>query len=74
MIEEFEITKLDARLVKQIENAQNAVSTDIAYTLDVFTSFLQQHPCCLGLRRKLRELQLRELSKSGNTLSGFLGK
>ena len=39
MIKEFEITKLDARLVKQIENAQNAVSTDIAYTFEcVFTS------------------------------------
>ncbi len=74
MIQEVQIAQLDPRLIKQIEAADKAANSDFAYSTEIYFSILKQYPGCLELRKKLRQLQLKEAGQSGKGLAGILGK
>jgi tetratricopeptide (TPR) repeat protein len=74
MIQEVDIAQLDHRLIKQLEAADRAAFTDIAYTTEIYSSILKQSPGCLELRQKLRKLQFKQEANSGKSLTGIFGK
>ncbi len=74
MIEEFPISQLDPRLVKQLEAADKACQTDSNYSTEIYSAILKQSIGCLELRKKLRALQLRMAQNSTKGFSGLLGK
>ena len=74
MIQEIEIAQLDPRLIKQIEAADKAALTDIAYTTEIYSSILKQCPGCLELRKKLRNIQFKQESNAGKGLTSLFGK
>lgn len=74
MIQEIPISQLDPRQVKQLDAADAAIQTNLAYTLEVYSSILKQSQGCLELRKKLRALQIKSLQGSTKGLNNFLGK
>ena len=74
MIQEVDIIQLDPRLIKQLEGADRAESSDVGYTMEIYSSILKQYPGCLELRKKLRYLQLKQAANGGKGLAGMLGK
>ena len=42
MIQEIPISQLDPRQVKQLDAADAAIQTNLAYTLEVYSSILKQ--------------------------------
>ena len=51
MIQEVDIIQLDPRLIKQLEGADRAESSDVGYTMEIYSSILKQYPGCLELRK-----------------------
>lgn len=74
MIQEISIAQLDPRQVKQLEAADAAVRTNLAYTLEIYSSILKQSQGCLELRKKLRALQIKRAEGSNKGLNNLLGK
>jgi Flp pilus assembly protein TadD len=74
MIQEIPISQLDPRQVKQLDAADAAIQTNLAYTLEVYSSILKQSQGCLELRKKLRALQIKSLQGSTKGLNNLLGK
>ena len=43
MIQEVDIIQLDPRLIKQLEGADRAESSDVGYTMEIYSSILKQY-------------------------------
>ena len=74
MIQEISISDLDPRQIKQLEGADRALSKDINYSLDIYSSILKQSPGCLELRKRLRQQQMKIAKSSAKSISSILGK
>ena len=74
MIQEISISDLDPRQIKQLEGADRALSKDINYSLDIYSSILKQSPGCLQLRKRLRQQQMKIAKSSAKSISSILGK
>ena len=74
MIEEISISDLDPRQIKQLDAADRAVSKDLNYSLEIYSSILKQCPGCLELRKRLRGQQLKASKASAKGLGSFIGK
>ena len=74
MIQEISISDLDPRQIKQLEGADRALSKDINYSLDIYSSILKQSPGCLELRKRLRQQQIKIAKSSAKSISSILGK
>ena len=74
MIQEISISDLDPRQIKQLEGADRALSKDVNYSLDIYSSILKQSPGCLELRKRLRQQQMKIAKSSAKSISSILGK
>jgi len=74
MIQEISISDLDPRQIKQLEGADRALSKDVNYSLEIFSSILKQSPGCLELRKRLRKQQLKIAKSNTKGISSLLGK
>jgi tetratricopeptide (TPR) repeat protein len=74
MIQEISISDLDPRQIKQLEGADRALSKDINYSLDIYSSILKQSPGCLELRKRLRQQQMKIAKSKAKSISSILGK
>ena len=74
MIEEIKIADLDPRQIKQLEGADRAISKDINYSIDIYSSILKQSPGCLELRKHLRAQQFKNAKGSKKGMGSLLGK
>ena len=52
MIQEVDIIQLDPRLIKQLEGADRAESSDVGYTMEIYSSILKQYPDLFGAPKK----------------------
>ena len=74
MIQEISISDLDPRQIKQLEGADRALSKDVHYSLEIYSSILKQSPGCLELRKRLRQQQLKIAKSNTKGISSLLGK
>ena len=74
MIQEISISDLDPRQIKQLEGADRALSKDLNYSLEIYSSILKQSPGCLELRKRLRQQQLKIAKSNTKGISSLLGK
>ena len=74
MIQEISISDLDPRQIKQLEGADRALSKDVNYSLEIYSSILKQSPGCLELRKRLRQQQLKIAKSNTKGISSLLGK
>jgi len=73
MIEEIPISAIDNRLIKQIESATKAFSSNPGYFFEICTNILKQVPGCLELRKRIRDHQFKTFVP-GKGISSLFGK
>ena len=74
MIKEITIADLDPRQIKQLDAADRALSKDVNYSLEIYTSILRQAPGCLELRKHLRSQQFKISKSSKKGLGAIINK
>ena len=74
MIKEIAIADLDPRQIKQLDAADRALSKDVNYSLEIYTSILRQAPGCLELRKQLRSQQFKISKSSKKGLGAIINK
>ena len=73
-MEEIALKDLDSRLLKQIENARKALTTNPAYAVDVMSSIVERNPQCLEARKILRIAQQKGNSEKPKMLKSVFSK
>ena len=74
MIKEITISDLDPRQIKQLDAADRALSKDVNYSLEIYSSILKHVPGCLELRKRLRNQQLKISKTSNQGFGSIIGK
>ena len=68
VIHEMQISELDPRFVKQLENAERSIDQNPSYVIDICCTILAKYPSCVEVRKILREAQFKKFGK-GNPVA-----